>query len=156
MGTQTDDVINADLNNKPGFYNNIAGLVQTYRSDSGGVVNSSVIPIIKHINQEIIFVVEPTYLTSWLNATIGFDVGAIYYVFVRWRIKGDTAWTMAPQPNYDDPSSSEPPRFWIQTIKNSSMVFGYFDWNLAVNYGTVPLVDTTIEVDVYFVNIPFP
>ena len=141
----------SSLNRKkrPGFYNNISGLPQTYRSDSGGVVNSSVVPIIKHINQVLNFAVDPTYGTDWLPQTVGHGIGKVYYVFARWRLQGDTSWTMCPQPNYDSASSNLPPRFWFDNISPSSITFGYFD------YTQLTLKDVNIEVDLYFVNIPF-
>lgn len=155
MDTTTKYINEKGLTDKPYFYQNMAGSPNIKRSNSGGVVNSSIISIIKRINQLITFKVNATDLTYWDSAQVGHGIGKVLYPFVRWRLQGDTAWTMCPQPNYDDASSANPPRFWFEKVNNSSIEFGYYN-NLeaAVAPGT-PLKDKTIEVDIYFVDIPF-
>lgn len=146
MDTTTKYIDNLGLSNTPLFYQNMAGNAQIKRSNSGGVVNSSIIPIVKRINQILVFKANAT---GWDNAVVGHGLNAIYYTFARWRKKGDTPWIMCNQQNYAAAAPGYPPVFWFEKIETSSTTFGYFD------YLTVPPVDIEIEVDVYYVDIPF-
>lgn len=146
MDTKTSNINNAGLNSRPSFYRNIAGLPQIARVTSGGVVKSSIVPIVKRINQVLKF---KATATAWETATVGHGLNVIYYIFARWRKQGDTAWQMAPQIASSSAAPSYPPVFWFEKVETSSTTFGYFD------YLASPPVDVDIEVDVYYVDIPF-
>lgn len=156
MDIKTDNITEYGLNDRPIFYENMSGLPSIKRTDSSGAVNSSVFPIIKHINQKLLFKVNTTTLDHWDNATIGHGIGTIYYVFCRWRIEGASSWTMCPQTNRAIATDAIiPPKFYFNKIQTGSVEVQYYDFDLADNFSTVPLKDTTIEVDLYFVDIPF-
>ena len=88
MDTQTDNLIAADLDRRPEFYNNISGLPQTNRTDSFGVVNSSVVPIIKRITQVLRFTVNGDS-TGWDLTVLGHGIGKVRILHFLFDINRD-------------------------------------------------------------------
>ena len=151
MDTQTDNLIAADLDRRPEFYNNISGLPQTNRTDSFGVVNSSVVPIIKRITQVLRFTVNGDS-TGWDLTVLGHGIGKVYYSFIRWRLQGEKTWIMCAEANYDAEDVGYPQKFWVERFDPSSVTFGYYDSAAIINSTQK---DVSIEIDLCFVNISF-
>jgi hypothetical protein len=147
MDTTTSNIKSGGLNETPNFYRNISGLPQINRTNSFGVVGSSIVPIVKWINTKIKF--EPvSTLDDWQTAIVGHGLGKVYYTFTRWRISGSSAWTMCPQPNYDSPGADVPAKFSFEKIESSNIVFRYYD-----PLAATPVEVVEIEVDIYFIDI---
>ena len=168
MGDEIDPI---GLNRGPYFYNNIAGLPQTNRVDSSGVVNSTVIPIVKHIKTVLKFIPKAGPAVGWDPVVVGHGLGVTYYTFIRWRymnyqdgsyIPGNPTgttgelnkWVMCSQPNVssiDPVLNSIAMRFALIESTTSYLKFSYYN-----DVFILPMKETDIEVEIYFTNIPFP